>query len=561
MKIKEINSMKKTLTFLAALAVASAGVVLAASVYNAYLVNQTVTANQNFTLNLNTVPNGNGITHISAQAVYSSATVATNTFTDGRASTGSITVVSTAPLVAAYATDNITMPSTAQLTPIAATNYFTVVSTAGMVGQYLSVNGAIVQDSQFIASTASGTATALNAYLQKYYANQFVSTVTVGGTTIYSTATIAGSGGNNFTFFSSSPSALSIGGANFAGGTNSALLNAYISVNGRNYHTGYLWQDTGISSNTAKSFHDNVLQFIPGIVSTVTAGSSVIYATAAVPGTAGNAFTFAASTPTIVIGSANFAGGQNAAQFCVNAICLTEGVQWTLGSSSTTATTAASIYASIGNSTPMSSIIASSNTTGSAVVSATSTAVGASSNYALTSSAPSALSVSGAFMMGGSNSAFQNGSPLINIPSNGLSTGYGVVFSTPAGTGITPLVNGTTYYAISVDANDIELASSLSNAVAQTPITLTSHSTAGPHTFTLTPQAYSGTASMAWYGSVDCVNYNPVSISSLTVTSPTTAPQATLWNFGRVNYVCLQLQVIAPTQGGLNLAVKVNGKD
>ncbi len=568
MKIKETNPMGKKIALLTLGVLAVAALAKAAWVYNAYLVNETSLAySKNYVLNLNTTPNASGIKSLTAQAVYSSATLATNTFTDGKVSTGSLTVVSTAPLVSAFAVDKITMPSTAQLTPVAATNYFTVTSTTGLSGQYITINGNIVQDSKFIAGTASGTATGLNSYLNTYYANQFISTVTVGGTTIYSTATVAGSAGNVFTFASSTPSALSSGGPNFAGGTDSALNNAYIVVNGIRYRQGYLWRDTGLSSTTAKSFHDNVLQFIPGIVSTVTAGSNIVYATATVAGTAGNGFSFSASPATIVVANANFTGGQDPAQFCINGTCLTEGVQWSLGASSTTATTAASIKSAINASSALNTILTSSNTTGSSVVTATSTAAGTISNYSLTSSAPAALSVSGPTMVAGANAAYAVNTPTINIPNHGLSTAYAVLFSTPAGTGITPLVNQTTYYVIVVDANNVQLATTSARAQAGQAVTLTSLSTAGPHTFTLAPLVFTGTAGLQWQVSNDCIAYTPltttvlgVAVSSLTFATPFTAGNTT-WNLGPVNWQCIEAAVAGPTTGGFAITVRLNGSD
>lgn len=540
----------------------------AAVVYNAALVNQTALAySQNFVLNLNTTPNASGIKALTAQAIYSSATLTTNTFTDGKVSTGAFTVVSTTSLVAANATDMITFPSTTLLTPQSATNKWTVTSAAGLAGQYIMINGAIFQDSLFDAPTASGTALGLANYLNSFYSNQFVSTVTTGGTVIFSTAAAGGTQGNQFTFFSSSPTALAAGSLNFVGGTNSALTAASITVNGVRYHQGYIWHDTGISSTTAQSFHDTVLQFVPGITSTVTVsgGIGIISATATVAGTAGNGFTFSASTPAITFGSANFSGGQSPAQVCINGSCLTEGNQWNIGASSTTALTATSIASAI--NTALSTIV-KAQASGS-VVTSTSASVGTLSNYPLSSSTPTAITASGPAMVAGSNSAYTISTGVINIPNHGLTTGYGVTYSTnTSNTTVAPLVNNTVYYAIFVDANDIELATSLANAKAGTFITLTSSSTVGPHTFTLTPAVFSGTAGLQWQVSNDpaCLtgfqNYTTnalgVAISSITFATPFTAG-STSWNLGPVGYACIQAAITGPSTGGWAIKVNVNG--
>jgi hypothetical protein len=443
--------MKKTLVALAALCALTAGSLYAGWVYNTYIVNQTVTANQNFTLNLNTTPNAEGITHISAQAVYSSVTAPTSTFNDGTASTGAITIATPLNLIGVKSTATVTVVSNAL---------------------------------------------------------------------------------NNLTD---------------------------ININGTKIYNGQSWFVGNTSSNTAVSIAQAVNQqtaFVGFTASTTSA--NVVTITCPTTGTNCGGDLVVVHTSSLTT-SGTFSGGNGNAVLTINGVPLTQGNQWTANSSAST--TALSLANAINASTSLSAIIVSTAPAGSSVIYATSTATGSGMNYAWNSSNTGSLTLSNSSLVGGTNSAYQLNSGTIHIPNHGLSTGYGVVFSTPSGTGITPLVNATTYYVIVVDASDIELATSLANATAGTFITLTSLSTAGPHTFTLTPQAYTGTASMAWYGSVDCVNWNPVSVSSLTITSPTTAAQSTLWDFGRINYTCLQLQVIAPTQGGLQLAVKVNGKN
>ena len=454
MNFKEITSMKKLLAVLGALCALAAGTAVAGWVYSAYLVNSTVTANSNYTLNLNTTPNAEGINHISAQAVYSSATVPTNTFNDGKAATGTITISNP-------------------------TNLIGVVSTATV---------------SVVSNNIIG------------YAKVFLTTP--GRTTVL-----------------------------------------YVNNN---------WYQGNTSSNTAVSIAQAInyqTTFIGFTASTTSANTVTV--TCPTTGTNCNGATLTVNTSSLTASGA-FSGGNNNAVLTINGVPLTQGNQWTATSFSSA--TATSIASAINGSSSLSAIMAA-QAIGS-VVYATTTATGIATNYAWSSSNTGSMTLlNSTGLSGGTNSAYQINSGVIHIPSHGLATGYGVTYSTGSGVTITPLVTGTVYYAISVDANDIELASSLANATAGTYITLTSQSTTGPHTFTLTPQPYTGTASMAWYGSVDCVNYNPVSISSLTITSPTTAPQSTLWNFGRINYTCLQLQVIAPTQGGLNLAVKVNGKN
>jgi len=73
---------------------------------------------------------------------------------------------------------------------------------------------------------------------------------------------------------------------------------------------------------------------------------------------------------------------------------------------------------------------------------------------------------------------------VVTWSSHGLSTGTPVVFTT---TGALPtgIVSGTTYYAVVVDANTFQIASSVANAIAATPTVITtSGSQSGTHTGT-----------------------------------------------------------------------------
>jgi len=67
-------------------------------------------------------------------------------------------------------------------------------------------------------------------------------------------------------------------------------------------------------------------------------------------------------------------------------------------------------------------------------------------------------------------------SSTIAINAHGFSTTDPVNFSILTGSSISGLVNGSTYYVIRVNDNEIKLASSAANAIANTPITLTATS-------------------------------------------------------------------------------------
>jgi hypothetical protein len=553
MKLKEIISMKKPLG-IAAILIMSALAIRAALVYNAYLINQTVTSSQNFVLNLATTPNAVGIARVTAQAVYSSATVPTDTFIDGRVSTATITVASNSGLVSAQAVDQITVAANSSIQEAPATDTLVVNSTNGLTGATVSVAGTTIVNNGWRVDLASHTATDLAAQANTYV-NQIVAT-TVGSTVTF-TASKKGTTGNSYTLATSTPAALTPSAGTFSGGQNDAFQNQYITVNGMKYPRGYYWNqpNTGVpltSTGTAVSLAA-LLNTISGVQAV--ASGSVVYATATVAGVSGNSFTLSSSTSALTVATPNFTGGASQATVTIN------GTVIAVSTGASTTATAAAIASSI-NST-LGSIVTATNVAN--VVTTTSTAVGTLVNYTLATSTPTALVPSHSTYVGGLNSAYSIGSPNIFIPSHGYSTGAGLVFS--GSSAPSPLVSGTTYFAIAVDANDIDLASSLANAKAGTYITITSSSTSGPHTFTLTPQVTTGSLGLQWAVSNDCTNYTNftttslgVAVSSLTFGSPYTA-SVTTWDLGPVNYQCLEAIVTGPTTGGVSMKLKLNGSN
>lgn len=561
MKLKEITSMKKILATLAIGILALATTVSAIWVYNAYLVNEPSLAySKNYVLNLNTTPNASGIARVTAQAVYSSNTLPTDTFIDGRVSTATITVASNSGIAAAAATDQITIASNATIQDAAATNTLVVNSTNGLTGAIITLNGTRVTNNGWridvSSDTAADIATQLNTYVYPVISS-------AGGTsTVTLTARSKGVNGNAFTLVSSTPTALTAGSATFTGGKNDAFQNQSITVNGMNYPRAYYWNQpsSGIpltSTSTAISIAA-LLNTIAGIQAN--AAGSVVYATATVSGTASNLFTIVSSTPSaMTVLTPTFTGGVDNAVITINGTKLTQGTQWTKGA--TVTLTAASIVTAI--NTAFTGLITSANAAG--VVFSTSTNIGTLANYTLTSSTPSQISVSHPTFVGGLNSAYTINSPNLFIPSHGYSTGTQLLLT--GATQPAPLAAGTTYFAILVDANDIDLATSLANAKAGTFITFTSSTTTGPHTSTLTPLAMTGTPGLQWQVSNDCVNYTNltttslgIAVSSLSIVSPYTAG-VTTWDLGPVNYQCLQAAVAGPSAGGLAIKVNINGSN
>ncbi len=555
-KLKE-TAMKKMILSTTLVCLAAAGL-WAILVYNATLVNEPSLAyNKNFTLNLSRTPNASGIANLSAQAVYSSASLTTDTFNDGRVSTASVTVTTVSGLVASTATNHVTIAANSVIQSSAAYDSLVLVSTNGLTGATVTMNGTRVVNHgwrvDLATHTATDIATDLNTYVYPVIANSH------GTETITLTARKRGVVGNTYTLVSSTPAALTAGTAHFTHGQDSAFANQYITVNGRSYYRGYYWNlpsdPPETSTGTAVSIA-SLLSTIAGIHATAT--GSVVYATATAAGTAANAFTIVSSTPAaMTVLTPTFTGGVDNAQVCINGTCLVQGTDWTKGASVTA--TALSIAGAINANSSLNTLVVSTNVAG--VVKTTSTLVGTAANYTLTSSTPAALSVSHPTYVGGQNASFTVGSPTINIPSHGYTTAVAVLLSTGGATPPSPLVNQTTYYAILVDANNIQLATTSARAQAGTYVTFTSSSTTGPHTYTLTPLAYAGNATLQWFASNDGTNYNPLDISSVTYSSPSSTPTSTVWDFGAVNYKYFQLDVVAPTAGGLNLVVTVQGSN
>lgn len=501
---------------------------------------------------------------IAVQITYASSTVANATFTDGQASTMSITVV-TNDLLARSSTDTITVPATARILAQGATAQITVSS--GVPNSTIFVNGnALIEGvNWFATTTTTGTAGNIAGAINTYI-GALVSTN--AGRVVYATTTIAGVGGNSFTITTSSPPAYST--TSFSGGRNGDLLNQSISFNGIKAYNGIEWTDaSGTSSGTAASIAAWLTRYS---VVTATSSGSVVYATATVAGLAGNSFTLTSSTNNLTIGFAAFVNGQDNASVSVNGRTYTAGVNFSTG---TTAQTATNLATAVNATSATFNVVAAA---ASNVVYGTSTVVGTASNYALTSSTQNALKLSvpvvvtgpsaTGVMTGGLNTAFARNSALITIPSTTLTRGMQVLYTT--GTiAINPLSNQTTYYVIPVDANTISLALTSTGAVAGLPIVITSSATSTTgHTYTLAPLPFiQGSAAAKWEVSNDGVNWQQYLVTSANVAVPTNTFAAvnpsttTIQDFGFVDYGFLRYNVTAPSQGGVNLKVILNSKD
>lgn len=509
---------------------------------------------------------------LAVQVIYSSTAYATSTFTDGTQSTGSLTVVSTAPLAAAFATNTIVMPSTASILGSPATAQITIVSTSGISNAFITIttpkqpwifkNGVDFNSVSTASGTASALATAINGK-GGIVANW------PGGTSavVYTSASVVGVGGNSYTLSSSLPVKITTSAAVFSGGLDPILTNDDITYNGFILGNGYQWTDaSGTSTGTAASIA-RALDNFADLVCT-SSGSATVSCRQFTAGTAGNAATLSASAG-MTVTNPTFFGGQDNASFTINGVTLTIGTQIPpLTLSSTTANLATAIATAINANTSLNTIIAAN--AGSSVVFSTSILTGTVRNYTTVSSTQSKLSFANATMTGGTNAGANITTDIITIPAHGYTKALGVVYSTGSGASLGGLVTGTTYFVIVVDANNIELSTGSTAAVNGVFINMTSSSSATTaHTFTLTPQAFTqGAGSSAkWQVSNDGVNWADYLTTSgnVTVSSQTFTPvfpnTSAIQDFGIIDYQYLRYNVLGPSQGGIQLKVILNSKD
>lgn len=182
--------------------------------------------------------------------------------------------------------------------------------------------------------------------------------------------------------------------------SNTALSGAVLTVNGIQLIEGRDWTKQTTATGTAANLAA-VLNVFPGMDAST--GSSVIYATAALAGLAGNSFTMTSSTPAaLTVLTANFTGGiENGltnAVLTINGVAYRNGYLWTsndgtgIDNSSMTAT---SIAAMINHITGLSATSASS------VVYTTATTGGTAGNDFTITSSTSGMVVQTANYTGG----------------------------------------------------------------------------------------------------------------------------------------------------------------
>jgi hypothetical protein len=530
--------------------------------YNQYLVNAPLTTTNTYTLDMSLA----GADTLSIGVAHSSGSPVAVTFNDGRASTDTLTVVSTQPLVGVQGSDTLTIISTASIVPTVSTNSVTISSNSFLLGatSVILLNGTSYYSgvNYFIGSSSAATASNVAAMFNSAPGN-ISATASFGLVSL--SCVNAGTACNLYTLSTSSQAALTVSGPKFTGGVD----NSYFRINNQQFTQGIDYvADVGYSSNTTISMKTAVNAANMGIVASTTSNVALLLQCSNF-GPYCNSYTLVSSTPAAQsVTGANFAGGQFPATIQINGITLTQGVTqgpgvWAIGAS--TISTAVNISSCILNTPSVAAIVISTDN-GKGMVITTTTAVGTNTNYNAFSSTPAAMTWGLPSFSNGANTAYSLTTSKINIPNHGLATGMEVWFSSSSNVGLSPLVVNTTYYAIAVDGNNVQLALTSTGAVAGTFIVLKSSVTTGPDTWGLNPLAMTGTMQVIPYQSNDCINFTPltttasnVTITSLSIASPWTAGN-TFWDFGTINAKCVKFVFNGPTTGQENIGIFGYGK-
>lgn len=266
------------------------------------------------------------------------------------------------------------------------------------------------------------------------------------------------------------------------------------------------------------------------------------------------------STATITVSSGTACAKS---RLIIGGYALTEGIDWFVDN--TSSQTASNLNTAIMKNPFMTAIVVSTIAEGGTVIYSTSTAVGTASNYILSSSTPSALAVSGATFLAGTNSGINYTLDTITMPASAdhnFTTALPVLFTVTSGSAPIPLSGNTTYYAIpTADNYAFKLSTSVVNAKAGIAVDLKAVPAAGASTFKATPIPLTGNATFYFMYSNDGSNYiqHPTA-SSGTVSTATTANTQFGFDFGNINWRYIRLRYLGPTWGAIKLVITGNGK-
>ena len=140
----------------------------------------------------------------------------------------------------------------------------------------------------------------------------------------------------------------------------------------------------------------------------------------------------------------------------------------------------------------------------------------------------------------------------ITLTGHMLTTGYAMWYATTtfSGTSKSPLLYGTTYYAIVNDANTIQVATTSARALAGQNVVITTKTAVGIDFMEFYPLDVSSEWQYAWYGSMDGTNYTLMSTTNFPSLGYSNSVSQT-WYIDMLThgYNYLQLKIISGTGG------------
>lgn len=287
--------------------------------------------------------NNTSIDQVSFQFVWSSAAVSNTTFTDGSASSFTITVGAITALNAQAASDNLKF------------------LTNSVTGAVVTVNGTQLTNgvNWYSDITSTGSALSLKNSINALVPGVIASTGALS--TVFTTATISGAYSNNM-ILSVNTSSITVATANFTGGRD----NASVSVDGFSLMNGRDWFTLGASSATAKSIAAAINANLSSVVaSTSGINTSIVWTTSTIVGL-GADYATATSTQTALTiapftssstanGSASgfMGGGTNASYTLVNGSATVINSSNTFSPAGETPMTALAVVYSTGSGQPI----------------------------------------------------------------------------------------------------------------------------------------------------------------------------------------------------------------
>lgn len=512
------------------------------------------------------------------QVIYASGTYADSTFNDGQSAAATFTVGSFAALSTAAATGQLTMVSTTAAAGTAGSA--TVVFGNNTAGAQVSITGppgglnyeigGTVSLGFVSSNTASNFATAVNVS-----SNTSGITATQSGTSAIVTLSCLNTGTFCNNYAVTSTSAAEVSTAAFSGGVNPVrvTIGGYVYRAVADFAVGASTAAMAVNLDNLISASSNTTGVDANAAATCAAGNcGVVYTTATTTGSAGNVTFNTSNALAISTSATTMTGGQDNAVACINNICVTANKDWyPVTSNAQTATNLASAF-----NTAASSLVITAAAAGS-IVSATSTIVGPTGDYAIRTSTQNNLTIApytsssvvtggaSGFMTGGTASSYTINTQSIRIVNHGYPTALKVSISSTTGNvglsystasvGGTPVALGfgTTWYVIPVDANTIQLSQTSTGAVAGSAVTLvSSRALTTADVWTIHVATASGPTSYGFYESNDGTNFWSVG-SSVTIAdtvsfvNPSTF---TYLDFGNIDAKWLQLNVSPPSIAG-----------